>query len=173
MVTELRKENAAARKRLETFEKAQADAETAKLTELDKATRRATQLEQERDQVISKFRDRLARSAIQLAATKLNIIDPEVATALITNEIEYDADGEPTNIDALLRKLVERKPYLIQSSATPTPRLPATNPGRGTATTPTNPTHAPLSMELIQGMSASQYAARAREIRAFLAKQTR
>lgn len=137
MVSELRKENAQHRTELKKFQDAQAAADLAKLGDLERANK---QLETVTKQAET-FKARIADMAVQLAAGKLGIRDPEVAATLIREKLEIGDDGAPTNADELLKDLLKAKPYLKaeeqqQQQQQPKPNTGATNAGRGT---PANP----------------------------------
>jgi hypothetical protein len=164
----VRSEAASHRAKLAQFEKAQQEAETARLSDLEKAQKKVGDLERERDTLAQTMRDRIARYAIEAQATRLGIVDPDVAATLIASELEFAEDGTPTNVEKLLRTLLEKKPYLASSASPTTPRVPVTNPGRGSA--PAARGGNALSHELIASMTPQQYAARAPEIRRWLAQ---
>lgn len=110
-LADVRKESAS--RRVEARELAElrtfkSEAETAKLSDiqkaqaaLDTANKRATTLQA-----------RLATQAVQQAATKLGIIDPEVAATLVQADLELDDQGVPLNAESALRALLKVKPYL-------------------------------------------------------------
>jgi len=120
------------RKKLDLFEKAQADADIAKLSEIEKATKRADAAELR----IKEHQSQLVARDIQIRALQLGFVDHQDAIGLLSGKIEYDADGQPTNLDKALSDLATAKPYLLkQPDATP-PRAAnsgATNPGRAIA----------------------------------------
>ena len=134
-LAKVRREAAQHRTELKKFQDAQAAAELAKLGDLERANK---QLETVSKQVDA-YRARIADMAVQLAAGKLGIRDPEVAATLIRAQLDIDAEtGEPKNADELLKELLRAKPYL-KAEPEPAQRQPsagATNPGRGTAANP-------------------------------------
>jgi hypothetical protein len=55
---------------------------------------------------------------IENAAVKLGIIDTEAAWKLIDlKEVDFDDDGKPKNVEALLKALIQKKPYLANNLA--------------------------------------------------------
>lgn len=115
---ENRKARAAAEARLKELDDAKLS-ETEKLAQAAKeATARATAAEE-------RVKASLGKAAVQVAAVKLQVVDPDVAYTLIQSKLEFDADGNPTNTEALLAQLVKDKPYLLAGAATTTS---ATNP---------------------------------------------
>lgn len=75
-------------------------------------------------------RDRLLRAEVRVAAAQLNVVDPTDAYRLLdVAAVTYDDAGEPTNVEALLKALVEAKPYLVKSDARE--GIPGTRRGDG------------------------------------------
>lgn len=64
----------------------------------------------------TKLRDANARSAVTDAATKANAISPRAVFALIKSDLEFDDDGEPTNVDALLKAAMKDEPSLFRAA---------------------------------------------------------
>lgn len=100
-----RKEAAQHRTELKKFQDAQ-------LTDQQKLEQRAAEAEAARDA----YKARIASYAVQLAAQKLGIIDPELATLAIAGRLQYGEDGQPTNAEELLTALAAQKPYLVGQS---------------------------------------------------------
>jgi len=131
----VRREAAGHRARATQLEKAQADADAAKLSDLEKAQR-------ERDTYKAQIEaDRLDRQAtinryeVKLKAAALGIVDPDAAALLLDWEsVEYAEDGSPKNVEAALKALLRAKPYLAGQAAQSSgaPMNPAS--GRGAAT---------------------------------------
>lgn len=93
--------------------------------ERERADRVEADLKAERD---GRMRDR-AHHAVQVAARDLGFADPDDAFRFLETEaVEWDANGNPTNIKALLDKLAKDKPYLLGGTAAtgtaPIPRTP-------------------------------------------------
>ena len=110
-----------------TIERARA-AEDANKTELQKAQEQLAEY-QKREQVwAQEKRAQALQIAVQGAATKLGIVDPDVALALIQSSIEYDDAGQPKDVEKALNELLTQKPYLKAQPA-PTGVSP-TNPPR-------------------------------------------
>lgn len=70
-------------------------------------------------------KDDLLRSRFLLGATKAGIVDPDAAYLLakpLSNfaQVQVNDQGEVTGLDALLKELVEAKPYLLSQKSTPT-----------------------------------------------------
>jgi len=132
------------RKKLSSYEDAERKAQEAQLSEIEKVTKRAT----ESDARAEAFRQQLVATSVKLAATRLGIIDPDLAALAIQSDLEYE-DGMPTNVEKALEKLIKNKPYLAPPAqqaqqsepAEPparvgAPAVPAMNPGRSTIAAP-------------------------------------
>jgi hypothetical protein len=123
----------AAQAELKKFQDAQQAAELAKLGDLEKAQKQLSDTQKQLDA----YKARIADYAVQMAAQKLGIRDPEVAATLIRAQLTLGDDGAPTNAEELLKDLLKSKPYLKADEPTQqqqqrvTPG--ATNPGRGTS----------------------------------------
>lgn len=148
MIAELRKENASHRTKLNAIEKAQQEAEEAKLSELEKERKARTAAETALNDRTRAYQERLIRAEIKADAATLGIIDPDAVVKLLDwSEFEYDDEGVPTNTDKLIADLLKAKPYLApqlaqgqpsasgltgqQSRASQAPATGATNPPRG------------------------------------------
>jgi len=120
-------------------------ADEADKTELQKAQEQLAEY-QKREQVwAQEKRAQALQIAVQGAATKLGIVDPDVALALIQSSIEYDDAGQPKDVEKALNDLLAQKPYL---KGTPSSGSP-TNPPRGSSTTLTKEDIAKMSPEQI------------------------
>lgn len=66
-------------------------------------------------------------------SSQMGIVDPDVVSKLVNwADIEYDDSGMPTNIQNLLKDLIEKKPYLAGKQSRPS--VGATNPTRAAVT---------------------------------------
>src|SRR5437867_1030084 len=79
IIAELRKENAAARKRLDTFEKAQQEVEQAKLSDQQKLQKKLADLQKSHDDVVREKQELALVHAVSLQAQKLGFQDPDDA----------------------------------------------------------------------------------------------
>lgn len=143
------------RKKLSTFEKAEAEreqakkaAEEAQLSELEKLNKRYAELQSQHTEYSRQMQERVVRYEVEKQARALGIIDEDAAAKLLDwSELEYDDSGTPHNAKKLLEKLIKNKPYLappVQQQQTPNaqqpplqgsarqqaPLTPAMNPGR-------------------------------------------
>lgn len=110
---QLRKEAADNRKRAEAAEKKLKDRETADLSETERLKREAAEAGEKATASETKSRTRIAKAETLTAAVTAKIIDPDAAFQLIQSKIEFDDEGEPKNISALLTQLVKDKPWLL------------------------------------------------------------
>jgi hypothetical protein len=155
IIADLRRENQAKTAKLTAFEKAQQDAENARLSDIEKANKRAEEAEAK----TLAQRTRLANQAVEIAARALGIIDPELAALAIAKDLQIDDDGNPTNADALLKKLTTDKPYLL-APANGRPQVTsggATKPSASSATPGSD-----LNWDVISKLTPAEYEARER-----------
>ncbi len=165
MLSELRKENASHRTRLKKFEDEERARTEAQLSEQQKLEKRLADLQTQHDQVLRQSQERLVNAEVRLTATQLGIIDPDAAVRLLDwSALEYDEQGNPKNVDVLLKTLLKAKPYLSGGSKQPGASAGgATNPGRGQGT-------GELSWAAISRMTPAEYQARGPEIRQWIAQ---
>ena len=136
----------AAQKELDAYKEKERLAQEAALSESQKLEKRATEAEK----LIQQYKQQLISAQVQIAASKLGVIDPEMAALAVQSSLEFDKDGLPSNLDDALKTLVKNKPYLLASKpaepaqaeqttpASPAqtaqvnraPAVPAMNPGR-------------------------------------------
>jgi len=118
-----RDESIAHRKKLKAFEDAQAAADAAKLSDIEKAAKRAEDAEAKAAELQQKY----LTTQVQLAAQKLNFISPELAAKLVS----VDPDATPESISDALAALLKDNPYLASGTPTPPPSSNGpTNPSR-------------------------------------------
>lgn len=91
----------------------------AQKTDLQKATDRAAELERQNADLTRQVQESKVTAAIASAAGAKGIVDADAASKLLDwAAIQYDQDGRPSNLDALLDDLVKARPYLAgQTSA--------------------------------------------------------
>ena len=110
-----------------TLQKAR-EREQAEMTEAQRLQAQLAEYQQKEQTWEQQRRDQALQIAVQGAATKLGIVDPDVALALIQSSIEYDDAGQPKDVEKALNELLTQKPYLKAQPA-PTGVSP-TNPPR-------------------------------------------
>lgn len=113
-VKQLRTEAANYRTKLAALEaKAKAE-DDAKLSETEQLKKKLVDMETLHTKDAQERLERTTRYEVELAASKLNIVDPEAAYKLLDQSaLEYSEDGTPKNIEAALKALVASKPYLV------------------------------------------------------------
>lgn len=109
--------------------KAQLDAhETEKLSELEKANKKAAELAASNLAMANQMREQTLRLSVMQEASKLDFSDPDDAMAYVAlhrPEVEFeDASGNPTNVHKLLKAAIDAKPYLKKTTRTPIPGTP-------------------------------------------------
>ena len=160
----LRAEAQGLRRRLASLEDAAKVAEEAKLSETERLTRKASDLERqlaERDQAL---KERTVLASTVEAAARLGFANPRLAHRLLDHaEIEFEADGTPSNIEPLLKELLRTEPYLASAHARAT----------GSIDGGSRSNRSPLTREAIAAMSPAEMAAREAEIDVFLASGRR
>ena len=140
----LRQEAQALRQRLKAYEDAEKAAADAQLSEKQRLEKQLAEAEKKHEQATKAAQQRLIGAEVKLQAQTLGIVSPDAAAKLLdASEIEVDDDGNPKNLDALLKKLIKTYPFLVSGQqqgqqANGTPRLPAMNPGRSQITPPGN-----------------------------------
>jgi hypothetical protein len=131
----LKQENADARKRLKEIEDAQ-------LTEQQKLARDRDELAGKIPVYEARVRELAVNNEVLAEASGLGIISPKHAAKLLDQKaIQFDADGNPTNVKELLSQLVIDAPWLKApavvageqgqgQAARPAPNVPPANPPR-------------------------------------------
>lgn len=85
--------------------------ETEKLaSERDAAAKRAEEHER-------RWRDAVGRTAVYEAAGKANAVSARAVYALIRDDLEFDDEGEPTNVDALIKTAKADEPAMFRAAA--------------------------------------------------------
>lgn len=115
----LRAESNSLRRRLKELEDRTKADEDAKLSETERLTKRAAELEQQLADRDRALRERAVRYATVATAARLGFADPEDAIRLIDQDaIEFDDAGDARNIGDLLGALAKAKPYLLSGART-------------------------------------------------------
>src|SRR4030043_25648 len=101
------------RKKMETEFNTKLERE--KMDETQKAKAEKADAELKATEAIKKANSRLIKSEVNLKSVELGIIDAEAAYALVNKEdIDVDDHGNVTGIEAALKSLITRKPYLVK-----------------------------------------------------------
>lgn len=77
-----------------------------------------SQLERERDEAQATLRRMNAERAVESAARKAQAEHPEVVMRLIRDDLQFDDEGNPTNVDTLIGKLKKEYPRYFVAVAT-------------------------------------------------------
>jgi hypothetical protein len=107
--------------------------------EHNKAVEKAAQLEAQLAEATKRNQELLLRTAVQAAATKLGIVDPDAAYLLLDKtQIEPSDDGkiDTAKIEAALTELLKAKTYLRGVA-----HITATNPAKSAGLDPTVETY--------------------------------
>lgn len=106
------------RSRLATLETAEKERQEAELSEVEKRDRKIAELERQLSDKDRQAQERLVRLETVRHASRLGFIDPEDAALLLpSGAIEFDDDGTPKNVEAVLKQLLKDKPHLASAQA--------------------------------------------------------
>lgn len=163
----LRAESASLRKRLAEFEAEKQAAETAKLSDAEKAAKRLAELEQTNTAQARELTELKVTRAIERTAAALNIVSPDAASKLLDwAEIEFDDSGTPKNLPKLLESLLQTYPFLAsngggqqQPGQPQQPMRPAASSGGATAPGANARTGGSWTRAQIAAMSPAEYQA--------------
>lgn len=122
----------AAEERAAAAEKRLREIEDAEKSELERAQARVAELEREATEKAARLQETLTKSAVLLAASKQNAIDPDAVVSLI-DRAALVIDGETvTNAEQVVKDLLAAKPYLVGQSEGNGNAIPGTpKPGKG------------------------------------------
>jgi hypothetical protein len=113
----------------EDLKKARAELDQIKagqMSEAEKLKKAADEATQRAQAAEARLKETVTHMEIERQARKLHIVDEDAAYRLLdASKIEFDANGTPTNVEALLKDLVKAKPYLVQAASSS-----PTNPAR-------------------------------------------
>ena len=126
-----RKESIEHRKKLAAFEKAQADLDAAKLSDIEKAAKRADEAEAK----VKEYEAKLLQATVRDAARALGFVNPDLAAKLIT----VDPDATPEDIQSALAALLKDNPYLAAQAPSGSVRPAAQPPMNGARAQRTQP----------------------------------
>jgi hypothetical protein len=117
-LAEARREESRYRLRAKELEDAERARSEAAMTEQEKRDQRIKDLELENARLVTEGKERRLHVAAVDAAVRLGFRSPEVAIRLIdSSAVEYDQNSEPTNVEALLREVLVKEPYLGKTGA--------------------------------------------------------
>jgi hypothetical protein len=133
-VEKLRRESAGYRTQANDYKTELEARELADMTEIDRVKALNTKAETE---TIPELQKQNRTLQVQVAAAKLGIVDPEVASMLVN----WDNVNGGSTVEAELLALIEARPYLKQATGAPVNPVvpPATPPAPTTPSSQTNP----------------------------------
>jgi hypothetical protein len=131
---DLRSEAKELRKRLKAYEDAEEARKLAEMSAQQRAEHELAELQTRYANDLREKQEQLTHAEIQRSALQQRIKNPALAErALDTAAIEYDEKGAPTNVDALMKKLIQENPYLAdQGSGIAPGNGPNPKPNAGT-----------------------------------------
>lgn len=108
----------AARTELEAAKARLKEIEDKDKSETEKLAAKATEASEKLTAAEQRAQSLAIRLAVERAARKLEFIDEDDAFRLIDHRaVEMDDNGDPTNVEALLKDLAKAKPHLVGQSA--------------------------------------------------------
>lgn len=111
---ETKAEAQALRKRLREAEETLKAKEDADLTETERLRKHAESLEAATKAKDEKLRVAHLKVTVTEEAQKLGFRNVQAAIRLVKDDVEYDDDGQPTNVTALLEQWAKDDPQLVQ-----------------------------------------------------------
>jgi septal ring factor EnvC (AmiA/AmiB activator) len=154
---EARRQAGALRIELKQIKDAQKAAEDATKTEEQKRTERIAELERTLAERETALQERTSYAAVVDAAARLGAAKPAMIHRLIAADIEYEDDGSPKNVDALVRDFLKANPEFTSTAGRPTGD--AGQGARGKSN---------LTRDQIKSMSASEINSRWAEVQEVL-----
>lgn len=101
---------------LERLRKEKQEREDAEKTELEKAQAEVERVKREAAEKDEALKSERIRNSVILAASSLNIVDPDAAEKLLDKSaITFADDGKPENISELLNELIKSRPWLVKA----------------------------------------------------------
>lgn len=95
--------------------------------------RMATVEQEKLEAMLARLKERAVEAQVAMHGARLNLVDAELALAWVQSRVEFDANGEPTNVEKLLLELVQSKPFMVKAGGAPPSPTSAANPGGGKA----------------------------------------
>jgi hypothetical protein len=129
------------------------DAEAKAAEEKQRAAGQFDSIIAAKDAELKKLTERVKLQQVGLLCRDAGIIDPDYAT-VIAPQVEFDADGKPTNAETIIASLKTSKPYLFGRPSQVS--KPGTSPHSPAAFRGGNP--GTFTREQIRNMSPEEYA---------------
>lgn len=91
--------------------------EAEKLTETEKANLERDNAKKDAEIAINSANSMLIKAQVTLESTRMNIVDPDAAFALMNMEDVEVKDGKVLGVENALKELINEKKYLVKSSS--------------------------------------------------------
>lgn len=112
------REAADRRKKLDAYEQAEAARKEAEMSEVEKAVKRANDLQAQLEAERQARRDGALKGAVTVAAMKAGFHNPDDAWAFLpAGAVSLDDGEQVQGVDEALKELVKARPYLVKQSA--------------------------------------------------------
>lgn len=135
--------------------------EDANLSATDKARRDADEAQAQAQQLQTKLQRKAIEAGVALEAATLKLADPKAAVRLMdVSRVQFDAEGEPTNLAAVLTDTIRLFPILVSNGQVSNVTTNQNNPARPGMT---------LTMDQIKQMTPAEINARWSEVEPVLA----
>jgi hypothetical protein len=122
----------------ETAKAKLAEQERAKLGDVERTQAERDQEKTRADNAEAALKAERVNGALLAAASKLNAVDLETVAALVPrDQIEYDDDGKPKNVEKLVKAVLDAKPFLKKPEQNG--QVPGTPGGSGNGKTGLDP----------------------------------
>lgn len=134
----LKRANAEAKEhrvKAEELDRLKAEAEAAKLSESEKTQKKLADLQAQYDATLREKQELATSAEIRVQAMQMGMDAKAASKLLDQGAIERDEQGNPTNVQELLKELVKEYPFLLGKAAPPSSGG-ATNPPRSASTAP-------------------------------------
>lgn len=119
-LAEARREAAKYRTDLKKLQDAQKVADDAKLSEEEKRAARVTELEAQLAEREAALKEKSSHAAVVDVAARLGAAKPAMLHRLIAGDIEFDANGSPTNVETLVKEFLRANPEFATTTGRPT-----------------------------------------------------
>ncbi len=158
MIAELRKENASARVKAKELDDLRKQIEEEKLSEKERLERRLAEAQKEREQALVRAQEGIVNAEIKAELAAQGLRNPKLARLIDRERIEFDDNGNPTNIADLIADVLKEMPELKGQSQQSRPASSggATNPARSQTSAPQEITRDYVNGILKGGNSAWQ-----------------
>jgi len=122
------REAADRRKKLDAYEQAEAARKEAEMSEVEKAVKRANDLQAQLEAERQARRDGALKAAVTVAATRAGFHNAEDAWAFLpAGAVSLDEGDHAVGVDDALKELVKARPYLVKQAG-PAPATPSGTP---------------------------------------------